>query len=72
MLAAKQKILRLISQEPGVHGYVIASELRLSLSTVYEHLKALEGKGYIVAKVEGRRRLQRLTSKGEMLLSALR
>lgn len=42
---------------------LLARELKLTLSTVYEHLNELEKEGFVVSESRGRRREVRLTGR---------
>lgn len=66
----KVEILRLLSKGPR-HGYAIARELKLTLSTVYEHVRDLEAEGLVVTEDSGRRREIRLTPRGKTFVGAL-
>ena len=66
----KADILRLLSRGPR-HGYAIARELKLTLSTVYEHVRDLESEGLVVTEQQGRRREIRLTPRGKALAGVL-
>ena len=66
---AKRKILSLIDEDPR-HGYVLAQELGNQGPTVYEHLRELEGAGYIEGRKDGRRTIYSLTKRGELTLQA--
>lgn len=68
---AKRNILSLIEEEPR-HGYVLAKELSVQGSTIYEHLEQLEDAGYIVGEQDGRRKIYSLTKRGELTLAAER
>ncbi len=66
---AKRRILSLLNQEPR-HGYVLAKELSVQGSTIYEHLRQLEDAGYIDGEQDGRRKTYSLTKRGELILEA--
>ena len=66
---AKRKILFLLDKEPR-HGYVLAKELSVQGSTIYEHLQQLEDAGYIDGEQDGRRKIYSLTKRGELTLEA--
>lgn len=68
---AKKRVLRSIEDEPK-HGYVLAKELGVRGSTIYEHLEELLEHGYVESEEEGRRRVYSLTRKGELILEAER
>lgn len=66
---AKRTILSLLEDEPR-HGYVLAKELGVQGSTIYEHLEQLEEAGYVESNQEDRRKTYTLTKKGELTLEA--
>ncbi len=66
----KADILRMLSKGPR-HGYAIARELKLTLSTVYEHIYDLEAEGLVVTEDRARRRDIRLTPRGRALVDVL-
>jgi len=66
----KVDILRRLAAGPR-HGYAIARELKLTLSTVYEHVRDLEAEGLVATEDRGRRREIRLTPRGTALVGAL-
>jgi DNA-binding PadR family transcriptional regulator len=66
----KKKILEEIKNNPS-HGYVISKNLKIPISSIYEHLKDLRENGLVKFRQEKRRKVYRLTKKGEMLLKAL-
>lgn len=68
---AKRDILALLEEEPR-HGYVLAKELGVQGSTIYEHLEQLEDAGYIEGEQDGRRKTYSLTQRGELTLEAER
>ena len=68
---AKRDILALLEEEPR-HGYVLAKELGVQGSTIYEHLEQLEDAGYIEGEEDGRRKTYSLTKRGELTLEAER
>lgn len=68
---SKRRILSLLEEEPK-HGYVLANELDVQGSTIYQHLSELEDAGYIEWEEEGRRKVYSLTQKGELILQAER
>lgn len=70
LASRKKKILEII-EKGSAHGYRIADELQIPLSSVYEHLRDLREHGLIQARQQGRRRIYRLTEKGKLLLKAL-
>lgn len=66
---AKVRILGAIDDEPK-HGYILAKELGVRGSTIYEHLEQLEEYGYIEGRDEGRRTVYSLNRKGSLILEA--
>lgn len=68
---AKKRVLKALDEDPK-HGYVLAKELGVRGSTIYEHLSELEDHGYIEGEQEGRRRCYSLTRRGELILEAER
>lgn len=66
---SKKRILKLLDRQP-MHGYVLAQELDVHGSTIYEHLNDLSNEGYIEGKEDGRRIVYTLTRKGELILKA--
>lgn len=68
---AKRGILAIIEANP-THGYLLAKQLGVQGSTVYEHLEQLEDAGYVESEQEGRRRVYSLTKRGELILEAER
>jgi len=66
---AKKRILAALEKEPK-HGYILAQELGVRGSTIYEHLEQLEEHGYIEGEDEDRRRVYTLTKKGKLILEA--
>lgn len=66
---AKRRILSQLDEEPA-HGYILAKELSVQGSTMYEHLEELEEAGYVESFEDGRRRVYELTQKGQLILEA--
>ena len=66
---AKRDILVILYKEPR-HGYVLAKELGVQGSTIYEHLEQLEEGGYVDGYEDGRRKVYELTSKGQLIVEA--
>ena len=64
---AKRLILRELDGR-SLHGYDLAKKLNLPLTGIYQHLRDLTEEGLIVSQTEGRRKLYRLTKRGEALL----
>ena len=71
-LATKERILRIISQQP-THGYAIWKELsgEMTLGAVYQHLTDLEVRGLVTSTSEGKRKLLGVTERGRRVLKAL-
>lgn len=67
---SKVKILMGLRQKP-MHGYAMSQELRVPLTSVYEHLRDLRRNGFIKTEGAGRRKVYRLTEKGALLLRAV-
>lgn len=68
---SKRRILSLLEEEPK-HGYILAKELNVRGSTIYQHLSELENASYIEGEEDGRRKVYALTQKGELILQAER
>lgn len=51
--STKGRVLREIAKEP-IHGYALASRLKISLSSTYEHLKDLREGGFVELRQKGR------------------
>jgi DNA-binding PadR family transcriptional regulator len=66
---SKKEILRLLHEEPR-HGYVLAKDLGVRGSTIYEHLQQLEENGYISSEEQDRKTIYSLTEKGELIVEA--
>lgn len=71
-LATKERILKIISQQP-THGYAIWKSLgsEMTLGAVYQHLTDLENRGLISSSMEGKRKLLEVTEKGRRVVQAL-
>ena len=71
-LATKERILKIISQQP-THGYAIWKSLgsEMTLGAVYQHLTDLENRGLISSSSEGKRKLLDVTEKGRRVVQAL-
>ena len=67
----KLRILQLLVESPS-HGYALAKDLRVSISSIYEHLKELEHSGFILSEEKGDKKNYRLTESGRLLLKALK
>ena len=68
---AKIRLLEELEDNPK-HGYILAKDLGVRGSTIYEHLNQLNDHGYIKSEENGRRRVYSLTRKGELILEAER
>lgn len=68
---AKKRVLEALEDGPS-HGYILAKELGVRGSTMYEHLDQLESHGYIAGEDAERRRIYSLTEKGKLILKAER
>lgn len=68
---AKRRILALLEEKPR-HGYILAKDLGVQGSTIYQHLDELEEAGYIEGERNGRRKVYNLTKRGELTLEAER
>lgn len=66
----KKKMLQEI-KDNTFHGYILSKKIDIPISSVYEHLKELREAGLIEYKEDGRRKIYRLTEKGQMLLKAI-
>jgi threonine synthase len=71
-LATKERILKIISQQP-THGYAIWKSLgsEMTLGAVYQHLADLENRGLISSSSEGKRKLLEVTERGRKVVQAL-
>ncbi len=69
----KAEILRIIEEHGEVHGYAIwrMMEGKITPQSVYQHLRELEEKGFVVAEYKNRRKVYRLTDKGRRVLELL-
>jgi predicted transcriptional regulator len=54
MHGAREKIYRLIRDEPGIHAHEVAARLGLGWGTAVYHLKLLERNSLVVSRHEGR------------------
>jgi len=68
--STKKKILLEISKKP-CHGYKLAMELTLPLSTVYGHLKDLKELGLISCTTCDRQIVYELTEKGKIYIKII-
>jgi DNA-binding PadR family transcriptional regulator len=68
---AKIRLLEELEGNPK-HGYILAKDLGVRGSTIYEHLSQLDEHRYIKSEKNGRRRVYSLTRKGELILEAER
>ncbi|SEW22581.1 ArsR/SmtB family transcription factor [Halobacterium jilantaiense] len=66
---AKRDVLSLLHEKPR-HGYMLAKELGVQGSTIYEHLEQLDDAGYVAGREEGRREVYELTQKGVLTVEA--
>jgi len=69
--STKKKILLEISKEP-CHGYKLALNLTLPLSTVYGHLKDLKKLGLIESEEKDRQIIYELTEKGRNFIEVIK
>ncbi|MCW4049223.1 MAG: threonine synthase [Candidatus Bathyarchaeota archaeon] len=71
-LATKERILRIISEEP-THGYAIWKNLgsEMTRGAVYQHLNDLENRGLISSTTSGKRKLLEITERGRRVIEAL-
>jgi len=67
----KKKILMEISKESS-HGYKLALNLTLPLSTAYGHLKDLKELGLVEHKTKDRQIVYNLTDKGKVFIGVLK
>ena len=72
-IPTKAEILRIIDEHGEVHGYAIwrLMEGKITPQSVYQHLRELEEKGFVVAEYKNRRKVYRLTEKGKRVLELL-
>lgn len=71
----KLAILKLVSQKP-LHGYALMKEIermsegtwRPSPGSIYPALQELLRSGYITQEQEGRKRIYKITTRGEMVM----
>ncbi len=68
----KERILRIINQGP-TYGYAIWKNLKgeMTLAAVYQHLTDLEKRGLVSSKIEGKRKILEITSRGKRVLDSL-
>lgn len=66
---AKRNILVELADEPQ-HGYLLAKELGVQGSTIYEHLQQLEDNEYVQSEQDDRRKVYSLTQKGKLTVAA--
>jgi len=73
-LDTKAAILKLLKEVGPLHGYSIWKKLGITISpqAIYQHLDELERSGFVESKVVDRRKVYKLTSKGEVLLSLIK
>jgi len=68
--STKKRILIEIAKNPS-HGYKLALNLTLPLSTIYGHLHDLEDLGLIEFKTKDRQIIYNLTDKGKSFIKVL-
>jgi DNA-binding PadR family transcriptional regulator len=66
----KKRILLELEKEPA-HGYKLASDLTLPLSTIYGHLRDLRELGLVEKKTQERQMIYTLTEKGKKLMKII-
>lgn len=66
----KAQIVRALKDGP-LHGYAIYVRTEVPIGSIYDHLRELEKAGFVKSERSGRRKVYRLTKRGEMLLKAL-
>ncbi len=71
-LATKERILRLIAQQP-TYGYAIWKSMgsEMTLGAVYQHLTDLESRGLISSRTSGKRKVLEVTERGRRVIEAL-
>ena len=71
-LSTKEKILRIIEQQP-TYGYAIWKSIGLDMTigAVYQHLTDLERRGLVKSTPEGKRKQLEITERGRRALQAL-
>lgn len=69
--STKKRILLKIAENPS-HGYKLALNLTLPLSTVYGHLHDLEELGLIERTTKDRQIVYHLTDKGRVFVEVLK
>ena len=71
-LATKERILRVIDQQP-TYGYAIWKSIgsSMTIGAVYQHLTDLEKRGLVKSTQEGKRKLLEITERGKRALQAL-
>lgn len=67
---SKRRIVLGLLRKP-MHGYEIARDCDVPLTSIYQHLKVLVREGHIRAEGQGRRKVYRLTRRGKHLAKAL-
>jgi len=67
----KKKILMEIAKNP-CHGYKLAVNLTLPLSTIYGHLQDLKKLGLIDHQVKDRQIIYELTEKGKLFVQLIK
>ncbi len=66
----KRRILTELRENPS-YGYELAKKLEISVTGIYQHLRDLAAEGLTEHSRDGRRKVYRLTPKGERLIRAL-
>ena len=67
---SKRRILVELRKD-GIHGYELASRLKISVTGIYQLLKELSDEQLIESMPSGRRKVYRLTEKGRKLVEVL-
>jgi len=68
--STKKRILMQIAENPS-HGYKLALDLSLPLSTVYGHLKDLKRLSLIKSEEKDRQIVYELTEKGKLFIKII-
>ena len=72
IISQPKKCILLELQDGPKHGYEIAKLADLPLGSIYDHLAELVKAGFIEYEEKDRKKVYRLTEKGEMLLKVLK
>ena len=72
IISQPKKRILLELQDGPKHGYEIAKLANLPLGSIYDHLAELVEAGFVEYEEKNRKKVYRLTEKGEMLLKALK